>query len=211
MLSWLCQITLTGACVAVPLHGYCQVYVGVTPAGGSIVLSNFQSQEAPELLLALPGSETGSKLQTGLGSVPRFTLPTGVNAKKLRAMIESVASSLDVAPQLIHAVIAAESNYDPKAVSVRGAIGLMQLMPATARRFGVIDPFVERDNVFAGASYLKWLMNYFGGDIELVLAAYNAGEQAVVKAGRKIPRYPETQAYVHRVMANLQLSGSLPL
>lgn len=87
----------------------------------------------------------------------------------------------------------------------------MQLLPATAKRFGVSDPFVERDNLFAGASYLKWLMGYFEGDVELVLAAYNAGEQAVVKAGRRVPQYPETQAYVRRIMADLRSTGALPL
>jgi soluble lytic murein transglycosylase-like protein len=87
----------------------------------------------------------------------------------------------------------------------------MQLLPATAKRFGIKDPFVARDNVFAGASYLKWLMGFFSGDIELVLAAYNAGEQAVIRAGRKVPQYPETQAYVRRIMADLRSTGSLPM
>lgn len=118
---------------------------------------------------------------------------------------------MDISPRLVHAVISAESNYNPTAVSPKGAIGLMQLMPATARRFGVQDPFVVRDNVYAGASYLKWLMGYFHGDLELVLAAYNAGEQAVVRAGHKVPRYAETQAYVQRVMTDLRTSGALPL
>lgn len=126
-------------------------------------------------------------------------------------MIDSIASTVEVAPRLLHAVISVESNYDAKAVSPRGAVGLMQLLPATAKRFGVTDPFIERDNVYAGASYLKWLIGYFDGDIELALAAYNAGEQAVVKAGRKIPQYPETQAYVRRVMAILKTTGTLPL
>ncbi len=125
-------------------------------------------------------------------------------------MIDSIASTVEVTPRLLHAVISVESNYDAKAVSPRGAVGLMQLLPATAKRFGVNDPFIERDNIYAGASYLKWLMGYFDGDIELVLAAYNAGEQAVVRAGRKIPQYPETQAYVRRVMANLKTTETLP-
>jgi len=190
---------------------YGQVYVNNTSNGGAVVLSNFQSQETPELLLALPVSENDVRAPAVVKPAPRQTSGISAKAAGMLGMIDSVANSLNVAPRLIHAVISAESNYEPKAVSPRGAIGLMQLMPATARRFGVNDPFVERDNVFAGASYLKWLMGYFSGDVELVLAAYNAGEQAVVKAGRKVPQYPETQAYVRRIMADLQSTGSLPL
>ncbi len=138
-------------------------------------------------------------------------VPVAQNVVRLHRMIDAVAASVNIAPRLIHAVIAAESNYQSKVVSPRGAIGLMQLMPETARRFGVHDPFVERDNVLAGASYLKWLMRFFDGDLELVLAAYNAGETAVVKAGRKVPQYPETQNYVRRIMADLQSAGPIPL
>jgi soluble lytic murein transglycosylase-like protein len=83
----------------------------------------------------------------------------------------------------------------------------MQLMPATATRFGARDPYVARQNVLAGASYLKWLMSQFGNDLELVLAAYNAGEQAVLKAGGKIPPYAETQAYVPRVLAYMRCAA----
>jgi soluble lytic murein transglycosylase-like protein len=84
----------------------------------------------------------------------------------------------------------------------------MQLLPATAQRFGASDPYVARQNVMAGASYLKWLMGLFQNDLELVLAAYNAGEQAVLKAGSRIPPYPETMAYVPRVMAYLRCARS---
>ncbi len=123
-------------------------------------------------------------------------------------LITAVAAEMDVAPGLLHAVIAAESAYDPKALSARGAMGLMQLMPATARRFGARDAYAPRDNVRAGASYLKWLLAEFNGDLELTLAAYNAGEQAVHNAGRRIPPYPETRAYVPRVLGYLQCVGS---
>ena len=199
-----------GCALASP--GVCQVYVGNPGSGGSIVLSNFPSQEAPELLLS--SADTGispvpAKLKVVTNFPPKFKLPERVD--HLRGVIESVALSVNIAPRLIHAVISAESNFNAKAVSPKGAIGLMQLMPATARRFGVEDPFVIEDNVFAGASYLKWLMGYFEGDIELVLAAYNAGENAVVRAGRKVPNYPETQAYVRRIMADLRSTQSLPL
>jgi len=196
--------------LTVPLSGHCQVYVGSAVAGGAVTLSNFQSNDAPELLL--PALMEVVPVKPGVVKAEARQVTTiPAKAERFRDLIESVAGTVNVAPRLIHAVISAESNYEPKAVSPRGAIGLMQLMPATARRFGVIDPFVEKDNLFAGASYLKWLMGYFGGDVELVLAAYNAGEQAVVKAGRKVPQYPETQAYVRRIMADLHSKGALPL
>lgn len=206
----LLHVALCFSCMAVPVQGICQVYVSAGATDGSITLSNFQSRETPELLL--PAVRVDVPVATKVikpESLAIATLPA--RAEKLRSLIDSVAGTVNVAPRLIHAVISAESNYDPKAVSPRGAIGLMQLLPATARRFGVADPFIERDNLLAGASYLKWLMGYFGGDLELVLAAYNAGEQAVVKAGRKVPQYPETQAYVRRIMADLNSTKSLPL
>lgn len=191
------------------LSGHCQVYVGLAPTNGSVVLSNFQSQDAPELLLARTDSvgevvPVMAKLETSVLKLP-------ARADQFRGVIESVAMTVDIAPQLIHAVISAESNYNARAISPKGAIGLMQLMPATASRFGVKDPFVVQDNVLGGANYLKWLMGYFKGNIELVLAAYNAGENAVVRAGHKVPNYPETQAYVRRIMADLRSTNSLPL
>jgi soluble lytic murein transglycosylase-like protein len=197
-------------CMTLAESAHAQVYVGADAPGGSIVLSNFPSQQAPNLLLPAVseragGEEDKPRLATrSLGKAP-------VRAEQLRGVIESVAQSVDIAPRLIHAVISAESNYDSQAVSPKGAVGLMQLMPATARRFGVQDPFVVQDNVLAGATYLKWLLGYFKGDIELVLAAYNAGEQAVVRAGHKVPNFPETQAYVRRIMADLRSTDSLPL
>ena len=108
-----------------------------------------------------------------------------------------------MSPQLLHAVISVESGYDAKAVSRKGAQGLMQLMPQTAQRFGVrnaLDPF---ENVRGGALYLKWLLDYFDGNLKLALAAYNAGENEVVRAGYKIPPIRETLDYVPKVLAHL--------
>jgi hypothetical protein len=101
---------------------------------------------------------------------------------------------------LLHAVIKAESNYNADAVSHKGAVGLMQLMPETARRFGVVDARDPAANVLGGARYLKTLMAMFDADLALALAAYNAGPAAVLRGGRTVPPYPETQRYVPRVL-----------
>ena len=107
-------------------------------------------------------------------------------------------------PALLHAVISAESAYNPQARSPKGARGLMQLMPDTARRFGVSDPDDPTENLHGGARYLRWLLDSFT-DLRLALAAYNAGEGAVQRYGNAIPPYPETRTYVRRVIEFLPL------
>ena len=116
------------------------------------------------------------------------------------SIIEKAAISASIEPNLLRAVIVVESGFNPRAVSKRGAVGLMQLMPATASRFGVANPYDPRENVRAGARYLKFLMDHFGQDVRLALAAYNAGEEAVDRNGGKIPPFTETMAYVPRVL-----------
>jgi lysozyme len=111
---------------------------------------------------------------------------------------------------LLTAVIAVESGFDERAVSSKGAKGLMQLMPATARRFGVRDVFAAEQNLRAGAAYLRTLMNQFPENLQLALAAYNAGEGAVLRAGRRIPAFPETQQYVRKVLARLASEPANP-
>jgi soluble lytic murein transglycosylase-like protein len=182
-----------------------QVYTGRSEASGAVVLSSFQSADSPALLLPGPQEQSGSAALPAPSTERRAAATTAsAVSPELKQLIDSVASQTQLRPELLHAVIAVESNYDRLARSPRGALGLMQLLPETAKRFGARDPFSAADNVMAGASYLKWLMGLFDNDLELVLAAYNAGEQAVLRAGRRVPPYPETQAYVPRVMARLR-------
>lgn len=116
-------------------------------------------------------------------------------------MIFRVAGRHGIDPRFIHAVIWQESKYKPKALSHAGAQGLMQLMPATARRFGCTDPHDMVANIEAGTKYLSWLLKRFDGDVKLALAGYNAGEGAVAKYNG-VPPYNETQDYVRKIVAN---------
>lgn len=122
------------------------------------------------------------------------------NQKRFAPLIAEVSRTYNLPDALLHAVVTAESAYDPDALSSAGAVGLMQLMPATARRFGVGNRNNPRANVDGGTRYLKLLLEQFGNDLRLALAAYNAGENAVIRHGRKIPPYPETQRYVRKVL-----------
>lgn len=118
----------------------------------------------------------------------------------LRSNLVAIARAEKLDPDLLDAVIVVESGYNAQAVSPKGAQGLMQLMPGTAERFGVSDAFDPAENIRGGARYLRWLMGRFDGNLELVLAAYNAGEGAVAAYSNRIPPYPETQRYVRRVL-----------
>ncbi len=125
---------------------------------------------------------------------------------EIDTLVEKTANRLAVDPELIHAIIQVESEYNPKAVSRKGAMGLMQLIPATAERFGVGDPFDPKQNVEGGVNYLRYLLDLFGGDLSLSLAAYNAGEHMVLRRGG-IPSISETQDYVRKVTNRYRSAG----
>jgi len=118
--------------------------------------------------------------------------------EEIRALVERMAPRFALDPRLVLAVIAVESAYQPEAVSSANARGLMQLIPATAARFGVRDAFDPADNLRGGMAYLKWLLARFEGDVTLALAAYNAGEGAVAKY-RGVPPFGETRGYVRKI------------
>ena len=147
--------------------------------------------------------------------LPDVAMPSGnaVRAVRLRSFLPAgerpfnehvveASRSTGVDALLLHALISVESGYDSAAVSRKGASGLMQLMPETAARYGIRDVLDPRDNIRAGATYLRDLLALFGGDLELAVAAYNAGENAVLRHGRRIPPYAETQRYVPAVLAH---------
>ncbi|MFW5723347.1 MAG: transglycosylase SLT domain-containing protein [Halochromatium sp.] len=134
--------------------------------------------------------------------------PAGFEVRELAradiiALVRQLAPDFDLDPELVLALIQAESNFDPTAHSPKDARGLMQLIPETAQRFGVEDIWDPVQNMRGGMAYLRWLLDHFDGDRELALAGYNAGEGAVRRHGG-IPPYPETQAYVKRITARLE-------
>ena len=122
----------------------------------------------------------------------------GGDSGQFDSIIREAAESVELDPNLVKAVVRAESNFQPRALSRAGAMGLMQLMPATARMHGVRDAYDPRDNIYGGVRHLSYLVDRYAGNVELVLAAYNAGTKPVDRVGG-IPNYPETQYYVRRV------------
>ncbi|MGA8270379.1 MAG: lytic transglycosylase domain-containing protein [Candidatus Sulfotelmatobacter sp.] len=127
-------------------------------------------------------------------------------AVDIDSAIEEAAARHNVDPNLVRAVVKVESNFNPNAVSRKGAMGLMQLMPSTARQLKLKNPFDPEQNVDAGVRHLKQLLENYGGDIKLTLAAYNAGAGAVARSSG-VPRYAETQSYVRRI-TNLYYGGA---
>lgn len=123
-----------------------------------------------------------------------------INSTRWNSHIEAAARANNLEPALIRAVISAESGHNPLARSPAGAVGLMQLMPGTAQRYGVTNRLDPAQSIQGGSRYLRDLMDLFGNDMQLALAAYNAGEEAVMRYGRRIPPFRETMNYVPRVL-----------
>jgi soluble lytic murein transglycosylase-like protein len=192
--------SLLGAAAAAALPAHAQIYAGTSGSGG-VVLSNFQTNETPDVVIEAPVTPEAARTVTSAMVTPAAADPQRI--EKLTPMIQKIAQETSLSPRLLHAVIAVESGYDAKAVSRKGAQGLMQLMPQTAQRFGVHNALDPTENVRGGALYLKWLLAYFDGDLKLALAGYNAGEFEVVKAGYRIPPFKETRDYVPKVLARL--------
>ena len=180
------------ACCAVSASAGDAVYA-YSDGDDSVLLTNLKETGRTALFTValFRDDDAPARLQS---TGPRMAPPD------IARLVDAVAPSSGLEPQLLLAVISAESGFRAKAVSPKGAQGLMQLMPATARRLGVTDPFDPEQNVRGGARYLNELMRMFNDDMRLALAAYNAGEGAVLRYGRAVPPYPETKQYVARVM-----------
>ena len=165
-----------------------------TDSQGVAHFSNVPTDSRFSLLLTTPHED----------SPAAPTAKPGINwlahAEQFTAAISTAAKANTVPAALVRAVIAVESGFNPRAVSKKGAVGLMQLQPQTARRYGVKDIYDPEQNIRAGAHYLSDLLVRYNSNLELALAAYNAGEQAVERYGRHVPPFAETQSYVPNVM-----------
>jgi hypothetical protein len=142
----------------------------------------------------------GAPIVGGNRGIGGLFMPAQADILKYSSLIETASRTHGVDANLVHAVITAESGYNARALSRAGAQGLMQLMPDTARRYGVQNSWDPAENINGGVKYLKDLLQMFEGNLELAVAAYNAGENAVIRHGRKIPPYAETVHYVPKVL-----------
>jgi soluble lytic murein transglycosylase-like protein len=149
--------------------------------------------------------EDGSPINPSSTYAARVFMPSQADIEKYSHIITTAAKAYGVDASLVHAVISAESGYDAYAISRTGAMGLMQLMPDTARRYGVQNMMDPTENIHGGVRYLADLLQMFKGRLDLVIAAYNAGENAVIRAGYRIPSVPETRQYVPRVLERYRL------
>lgn len=176
----------------------------------------------PRVYTVVVDTDTGKLVRVRQGSVPKAKTPAAtrkaiaaakeiakqtpaVEAHEIKELIDSTAKRHGVDVNLVHSVIRAESNYQQKAISPKGALGLMQLVPETASRFGVDNPFDASQNLDGGVRYLKFLTERFQGNLRLALAAYNAGEGAVARHGG-VPPYRETQDYVTKITRRLGMT-----
>lgn len=167
-----------------------------TAEDGSVSLSNVPADNRYRVLIRDPKDNAlVSSPETGQKALPAFA-----DKARYDRIVKDAARTYGLDGALLHAVISVESHYNPKAVSRKGASGLMQLMPATARRYGVADSFDPVQNIEGGAKYLRDLLKLFNSDLSLALAAYNAGENAVVRSGNRIPQIRETMDYVPKVL-----------
>jgi len=165
-----------------------------TDASGIVHFSNVRGNKNARIAVALQRDENRAAQPGGTAQISQ--------AEKTRfaPLVAEAAQTYRVDAALLHAVISAESGYTPAAVSRKGAVGLMQLMPETARRYGVENSFDPAQNIRGGAQYLGYLLQLFDNNLELALAAYNAGENAVIRHGYSVPPYRETLGYVPKVL-----------
>lgn len=189
------SILLALILVAAPVAGQAGEIYSWTDQDGVVHLTNKPRKTARQPRAA-PAQPQKREVVASASAAPRLTSPRD---PKFEEHIEEAAAYYKVPVELVKAIIAAESNYDPIALSHAGAMGLMQLIPGTADEMYVNDPYDPRQNIHGGVRYLRYLANMFNGDLVKVIAAYNAGPDKVIKA-RGVPRIAETQTYVKRVL-----------
>ena len=185
----------TGAVLPSAAHADIYRYVDET---GKVHFTNIPND--PRFKLYMTTRKDPDAVTNVLNSRVVYSYPSEAR-KKYHQHILAAARIYSLEPALLHAVISAESGYNHLARSPKGARGLMQLMPGTARRYGVDNPLDPEQNIYGGAAYLRDLLTLFGNDVQLALAAYNAGEGSVMEYGNRIPPYRETTQYVPKVLS----------
>lgn len=187
--SWPWLLALVVAACA-PSTAHAQIYA-TRDAKGTLILSD-RPINSPTPVYEVVGA-------------PSYRTTTPVERASVADTIETLvvehAERQDLRPELVRAVIQVESGFNPRATSPKGAMGLMQLMPQTARELGVANPYDPAENIRGGTTYLRQLLDRYDGDERLALAAYNAGAGAVDRYGRTVPPYRETRDYVRRISA----------
>ena len=185
-------------CVLTPSLAQAQLYSWKDADGRLIISDRPQDPSAKTYAVAYVGTGYGvARPSSGTRRVTQFD-----------DLIVEHATRHSLQPDFVRAVIQAESAFNPRARSVKGAMGLMQLMPATAAEYDVVNPYDPAENIRAGVAYLKSLLTRFGDDVSLALAAYNAGPRAVEKYGNAVPPYKETRNYVSKIRANTAAAGA---
>lgn len=202
MLASLPRLLLSAALVAGALGqtAHADIY-GFVDENGLAHFSNVQVDARYRLYKRDPASRP--QVAYGDGPVAATPAPAAtprVSSRRYAELIRTVAHEENMDPALLHAVVTVESGYNARALSPKGAVGLMQLMPDTARRYAVGDIWDPVENVRGGARYLRDLLGMFNDNLSLAIAAYNAGEKAVIRYGHRIPPFSETQNYVPKVL-----------
>jgi soluble lytic murein transglycosylase-like protein len=185
--------------------------VALTPAAASAQIYMWKDASGNTVLSDRPKDPSARTFAVGTTSLVRSTRAATIGrGAAFDETIERNAAAGQVRPELVRAVIQAESAFNPRARSVKGAMGLMQLMPSTAAEYGVVNAYDPHENIRGGVAYLRALLTRYDGNEELALAAYNAGPGAVQKYGNAVPPYRETRDYVGRITNSLKAAPEAP-
>ena len=203
---------LLGALALCALPAHCQIVSYLDSGGKRVFINSDPNLPARVTKTSLRGFKSAAgttpfTTQTPAAVSPELAAAELANRQKIEVMIREVSARYNVDPALIRAVIETESNWNSKAISRKGALGLMQLVPGTARQLGVNNAFDPKQNLDGGVRYLHTLLERYNGDLDRALAAYNAGPGAVDRA-RGVPRYRETREYVQKVTDSYFRPGS---
>lgn len=189
---------MAGLWFSLPRSTHAQIVASMGPDGTVVYINGDSPRHRHRSTISSPSRASSSRSGKRGNNDEATSESAAVSDQGLDQIVRQAAERNDLDPALVKAVISTESGWNPYAVSPKGAMGLMQLIPTTAERFGVGDPYDPAENVEGGTAYLKQLLERYHGNLKNALAAYNAGPRAVDESGG-VPWYPETQRYVQKV------------